>query len=133
MTTSRSFLLCGLIVAAATLAIVFAGRRDEDAAPPDDAPLSVSDPFSLDVEIVDASWRPADPEAGESDSEAARDGEAPLLGQHEKEELARRDAELRKVLDPVDGLCVYVASDEPESPPDAGRPKPPPPENGSPR
>lgn len=133
MTTSRSFLLCGLIVAAATLAIVLAGRREERAAPPEDAPLFVSDPFSLDGKIVDASWLPADPEESESDSGAARDGETSLLGRHEEEELARRDAELRKLLDPVDGLGVYVASDDPESPPDAGRPKLPPPKKRSSR
>jgi hypothetical protein len=121
--TSRTYLFCGLIVAATTIAIVLAGRRGGNAAERDDAPLPVFDPLSLDGEIADAAWR-AEKQVGEElDVEHPLRRAPSLLGVHEEEELAKRDAELRKVLDPIEGLGVYVAAGDPESAPDAGRPK----------
>jgi len=109
------WLLSLAVVAAAVCAIVLIRHRDRkaeaEASRERRQPLEVSNPFEMSGEIVSASWREGTPEAGEP----AAEPEEERLPTPEEDERRRRERELRKVLDRVEGLGVYVA------PPEEGR------------
>ncbi len=110
---SRSWLLSLLVVAAAAVSIFLIHQRDrkaaEEAAREQEQPIKVSNPFEMSGEIVSASWRngPVVEEAPIVDLDAED-----RLPTPEEDEQSREERELRKVLDPVEGLGVYVAPRE---------------------
>ncbi|MGQ0613096.1 MAG: hypothetical protein ACT4PV_05090 [Planctomycetaceae bacterium] len=118
----RSSLLSLLVVAAAAVSIFLIRQRDraseEEAAREQEQPIKVSNPFEMSGEIVSASWRQGavveEPPIVELDAEDR-------LPTPEEDETSREERELRKVLDPVEGLGVYVAPREEEETKGDGR------------
>jgi len=115
MNTKRSMVVAGGVVVAAAVAIFLLARGGRAGGASPDEPVPVSNPFSLDGDIADASWRTDAPEV--EPVELVEERHEPGLPTVEEEERAAREAGLRKVLDPIDGLGVYVAPEPTEPAP----------------